>query len=124
MSKWTWPALAAVLAVAAGSYYLLSQRQERPAAADDGLDVEAFGDDVEGEEGGDNTFELLDDVQKEGAAKPDAAARQAGEEGIKTIDDDDLGETVKDPVVIDDEEEGAVEAPKAAAPKPAPKKTK
>ena len=112
MNKWTWPALAALLAVAAGSYYLLSKRQERPAA--DGpadLDVEAFGDDVEGDEG-DNTYEMLDDAHpKDGAASTGPAGTRP-DEGVKTIDDDDdMGETVKDPVVIDDEEDGAVEAP-------------
>ncbi len=111
MSKWTWPALAALLAVAAGSYYLLSQRQERPAA--DGaadLDVEAFGDDAFEE--GDNTYEMLDDAQKDGAAKGSEAGGPRTDDAIKTIDDDDdMGETVKDPVVIDDEEDGSVEAP-------------
>ncbi len=112
MSKWTWPALAALLAVAAGSYYLLTQRREPAAASDSSdIDVEAFGDDVEGEDGGDNTFEMLEDTPSQGTAKPAQAGATAAEQGIKTIDDDDdMGETVKDPVVIDDDEDGSVEA--------------
>jgi hypothetical protein len=113
MSKWTWPALAAILAVASGSYYLLSQRHERSVSSDPAdIEVESFGDDADSEAEGDNTFEMLDD---DGSVPPAQGAKTgkaaAGDDAIKTIDDeDDLGETVKDPVVIDDEEEGQIEA--------------
>jgi hypothetical protein len=113
MSKWTWPALAALLAVVSGSYYLLSQRQESSSASDNvDLDVEAFGDDSEGEETGDNTYELLDDgTAKTSTAVKTSTAAPVTDEQIPTIDDDDdMGETVTGPDVVDDED-GSLEAP-------------
>lgn len=115
MSKWTWPALAALLAAAGGTYYLLSQRQVRSATSESlDLNVEEFGDDDGGDEGGDNTYEMLEDEALNSSKATTTAPPQADvDQGLKIDDDeDDLGQAGKDAAIIDDEEDEPDDLPK------------
>ena len=116
MNKWTLLALVAFLAVVGGGYYLLSQRQERPAPIDGSgdLDVEDF-DAEEGLDGekSDNTYDMLDNADAAGGADQAPVAKNPAAKGVETIDDEDeRGQTVKDPEVIDDNDEESMEVNK------------
>lgn len=139
MTKWTWPAVALlVLVLAAGGYYLASRNAGKPSdlAPADALPIEDGSFDDTSEIGrSDSGIELFEDP--EGAPPELPGSDKAlgprvglGEDGpsdqIPTVDDDeDRGETVKGPDVIDDDDTtletpkpGGPEHPEPAAPAP------
>ena len=123
MSKWSWIAMAALLAVLGSSYYLLSRSNSGVGlrSPNSGIDIESFDTSEEGDGEGsdkdDNTYDILDDPDAGPTvagkmAPPGRAPVRNGTSGVETIDDDDeRGETVRDPVVIEDNDE-SIEAAK------------
>ncbi len=114
MNKWTLLASLAFLAVIGGGYYLLSQRQDRPSAVNGAGDLDV--EDFDAEEGldsdkSDNTYDMLDDNDQAGTSTPKAAGPAgAAAKGVETIDDEEeQGQTVRDPVVIEDNDEENVD---------------
>jgi hypothetical protein len=117
MNKWTWLTLVAFVAVLGGSYYLLSQPKGKSwgpsTPQSEGEDAVGGDFDEPGDDGDDRdgNYDMLDDPDAgQGAAGlPHSAARprsSKGGTGIETIDDgDDPGETVQDPVVLEDNDE-------------------
>ena len=117
MNKWTLLALVAFLAVVGGGYYLLSQRQERAATIDGNGDLDV--EDFDAEEGldsdkTDNTYDMLDNADASGGADQAPQPKNQATKGIETIEDEEeKGQTVKDPEVIDDNDEESMDANKS-----------